>query len=66
MPIESYATEAGALVAGVAVGIVIRAKLWWGYKSKAEKTELISDAIQSVEDGKITASEAKMLIKKHL
>lgn len=66
MPIESYATEAGALVAGVAAGIVIRAKFWWGSKSKAEKTELISDAIQSVEDGKITASEAKMLIKKHL
>jgi hypothetical protein len=64
--IEQYATEGAALLVGIGTGIVIHAKLWWKSKSTEERKALVYDVLQSLEDGKITASEAKNMIKTHL
>ncbi|WP_292461660.1 hypothetical protein [Methanolobus sp.] len=64
--IESYATEIATFLIGIGAGIVIRAKLWWKFKSTEERKALVYDIFQSLEDGKITATEAKALIKNHL
>lgn len=64
--IESYTTEASTFLIGIATGIAIRAKLWWKNKTAEERKFLVYEVLQSLEDGKITASEAKALIKAHL
>lgn len=64
--IESYATEAAALIVGIGTGIVIHAKLWWGAKTKAERVSMVNYAIDSLEDGRLTVEEAKGFIKKYL
>ncbi|MDP2216404.1 MAG: hypothetical protein Q8J68_03845 [Methanolobus sp.] len=64
--IEQYATEGATFLMGIGAGIVIRAKLWWKSKSTEERKALVYDVLQSLEDGKITASEAKNMIKTHL
>ncbi|MDP2217384.1 MAG: hypothetical protein Q8J68_08870 [Methanolobus sp.] len=63
---EPYIEGAAGLIVGIGVGIVIRAKLWWGSKTRAQKLALASDLIDSVEDGKVTAEEAKKIIRTHL
>ncbi|MDG6244937.1 MAG: hypothetical protein QCH31_11220 [Methanolobus sp.] len=64
--IESCATEATTFLIGIGASILIRAKLWWKNKSREERKIFIYDILQSMEDGKITAAEAKALIKTHL
>ncbi|WP_319507868.1 hypothetical protein [uncultured Methanolobus sp.] len=64
--IESYATEAVTLLIGIGAGIFIRTKLWWKNKTLEEQKSLVYEVLQSLEDGKITAAEAKALIKNHL
>lgn len=64
--IESYATEAATFLIGIGTGIVIRAKLWWKNKTAEERKSFVYEILQSLEDGKITAAEAKALIKNHL
>ncbi|WP_370575823.1 hypothetical protein [Methanomethylovorans sp.] len=64
--IESYATEATTFLIGIATGIAIRAKLWWKNKTAEERRSFVYEILQSLEEGKITAAEAKALIKTHL
>lgn len=64
--IESYATEATTFLIGIGAGIAIRAKLWWKNKTAEERKSFVYEVLQSLEDGKITATEAKALIKNHL
>ncbi|TGC06989.1 SHOCT-like domain-containing protein [Methanolobus halotolerans] len=64
--LESHATEAATFLIGIGAGIVIRAKLWWKNKTSEERKSLVYEILQSLEDGKITAAEAKALIKNHL
>ncbi len=64
--IESYATEAATFLIGIVAGIAIRAKLWWKNKTAEERRSFVCEILQSLEDGKITAAEAKVLIKNHL
>lgn len=64
--IESYTTEATTFLIGIGAGIVIRAKLWWKNKTAEERKSFVYEILQSLEDGKITATEAKALIKTHL
>ncbi|WP_370575254.1 hypothetical protein [Methanomethylovorans sp.] len=64
--IEAYATEATTFLIGIGAGIAIQAKLWWKSKTAEERKSFVYDILQSLEDGKITAAEAKALIKTHL
>jgi hypothetical protein len=64
--LSTYATEGAALLVGIGTGIIIHAKLWWKSKTTEERKAFVYDAMQSLEDGKITAAEAKALIKAHL
>jgi len=63
---ESYAKEAATFLIGIGAGIVIRTKLWWKNKTVEEQKSFVYEVLQSLEDGKITAAEAKALIKNHL
>lgn len=64
--IESYATEATTFLIGIGTGIVIRAKLWWKNKTPEEQKSLVYEVLLSLEDGKISAAEAKDLIRNYL
>ncbi|MDY0385663.1 MAG: hypothetical protein R2741_03690 [Methanolobus sp.] len=64
--IESYSTEVATFLIGIGAGIVIRAKLWWKKKTAEERKSFVYEVLQSLEDGKITAAEAKALLKNHL
>ncbi|MBP2030354.1 hypothetical protein J2755_001288 [Methanohalophilus levihalophilus] len=64
--IESYLTEAATFLIGIGTGIAIRAKIWWKNKTAEERKCFVYEILQSLEDGKITAAEAKTLIKNHL
>lgn len=64
--IESYTTEATTFIIGIGTGIIIRAKLWWKNKTAEERRSFVYEILQSLEDGKITAAEAKALIKTHI
>ena len=63
---STYTSQTAALIVGIGMGILIHAKLWWGSKSKEQKKALVSDLVTAVEDGKLTAKEATVLIKEHL
>ncbi len=63
---EAYATEVATFLIGIGTGIAIRTKLWWKNKTAEERKSLVYEVFQSLEDGKITAAEAKALIKNHL
>jgi uncharacterized membrane protein YidH (DUF202 family) len=63
---EAYATEIATFLIGIGTGIAIRAKLWWKNKTAEERKSFVYEVLQSLEDGKITATEAKALIKTHL
>lgn len=56
----------GTFVVGIATGIVIRAKIWWGSKSKDQKARAIADGIEVISDGRVTSSEITEYIKNHL
>lgn len=64
--IETYATEATTFLMGIGAGIFIRAKLWWKNKTTEERNSFVYEVLQSLEDGKISAAEAKDLIRNHL
>lgn len=64
--IEQHVTEAATFLIGIGTGIVIHAKLWWGAKTKVERVSMVNYAIDSLEDGRITAEEAKGFVKKFL
>lgn len=58
-------TTATTFLAGLAAGIVLSIKTWWGKKTIAQKKAAFNDFVESVGDRKLTVAEVQAYVDKH-
>ena len=58
-------TTATTFLAGLAAGLVLSIKTWWGKKSISQKKAAFNDAIESIGDRNLTVAEIQAYVDKH-
>lgn len=58
-------TTATTFLAGLAAGLVLSIKTWWGKKTISQKKAAFNDALEAVGDRKLTVAEVQAYVDKH-
>ena len=58
-------TTATTFFTGLAAGLVLSIRTWWGKKSISQKKAAFHDAIESLGDKKLTVAEVQAYVDKH-